>query len=355
MSSAQAHMTRPVPQSRSRLWQAVAAISLLSVSCAWAQTASDAKFQAAHSEWRRLSQTEVNCVDQSLRAERSNLWSLIQQGIHPSDAKVAKLRAACRTPAKAPEYSVAAVRGSQALAAAVESVTDKAAADKAAADKAAADKAAPDKIATEKAAAAKAAADKAAADKAAADKAAADKVAADKAAAGKLAADRIAADRAAAEKAAADKAAADKAAAGKLAADKAAADLAKADAERAKTDALKAQADAEQRRKEVEVTTTDAALAYSAAELRTSFIYGLVSGPTLFVLGGVVFLLMHRRKTITGAQAEAGAPHNAGNETQGEFDRLVTAVLAEQKRRDRKPAEPIAPEREQRIDEVPLH
>lgn len=330
------------------MWQAVVAISLLSSSCALAQTASDAKFQAAHSEWRRLSQTEVNCVDQSLRTQRSDLWSLIQQGIHPSDAKVAKLRAACRVPAKAPD-SVAAHRGSQALAAAVESVTDKAATDKAAADKAAADKAAANK----------AAADKAAADKVAADKAAADKVAADKAAAGKLAADRIAADRAAAEKAAADKAAADKAAAGKLAADKAA-ELAKVDAERAradatKADALKAQADAERRRKEADAATADTALAYSAAELRTSFIYGLVSGPMLFVLGGVAFLLMHRRKTIAGAQPEAGAPHSASRETQSEFDRLVTAVLAEQKRRDRKPAEPIAPEREQRIDEIPLH
>jgi hypothetical protein len=327
------------------LWKAVAALSLLSSSCALAQTASDAKVQAAHSEWRRLSQTEVNCVDQSLRAQRSNLWSLIQRGIDPSDSTVARLRAACRGQAKAPDQSVAAARGSQALAAAVESVTDKAAADKAAADKAAADKAA---------------ADKAAAVKAAADKAAADKAAADKAAAGKLAADRIAADRAVADKAAADKAAAskaaaDKAAADKAAADKAATDLARADAERAKADAIKAQADAERLRKEADATTADAALAYSAAELRTSFIYGLVSGPTLFVLGGVVFLLMHRKKTVTSAPAESEASHNASNETQSEFDRLVTAVLAEQKRRDRKPAEPIASEREQRIDEVPLH
>jgi hypothetical protein len=347
-------MTRTVPQSWSRLLKAVAAISLLSSSCALAQTASDAKVQAAHSEWRRLSQTEVNCVDQSLRGQRSNLWSLIQQGIYPSDSTVAKLRAACRAPAKTPD-SVAAHRGSQALAAAVENVTDKAAADKAAADKVATDKAAADKAAADKAAASKAAADKAAADKAAADK-----VAADEAAAGKLAADRIAADRAAADKAAADKAAAAKLAADKIAADKAAAakaaaDLTKADAERAQADAERAQADADRRQKDAEVTTADAALAYSAAELRTSFMYGLVSGPTLFVLGGVVFLLMHRRKTSTGAQAEAGAPHNASSETQGEFDRLVTAVLAEQKRRDKKPAEPIASEREPRIDEVPLH
>jgi hypothetical protein len=333
-------MTRTVPQSWSRLCHAVAAISLLSCSCALAQTASDAKVQAAHSEWRRLSQTEVNCVDQSLRAQRSDLWSLIQRGIHPSDSTVARLRAACRGQAKAPDQSVAAARGSQALAAAVESVTDKAAADKAAADKAAADKAA--------------------ADKAAADKAAADKAAADKAAAGKLAADRIAADRAAADKAAADKAAAskaaaDKAAADKAAADKAATDLARADAERAKADAIKAHADAERLRKEADATTADAALAYSAAELRTSFIYGLVSGPTLFVLGGIAFLLMHRKKTVTAAQAEAGASHGVSNETQSEFDRLVTAVLAEQKRRDRKPAEPLASEREPRVDEVPLH
>ena len=64
---------------------------------------------------------------------------------------------------------------------------------------------------------------------------------------------------------------------------------------------------------------------------------------------------MHRRKTIAGTQPEAGVPHSASRETQSEFDRLVTAVLAEQTRRDRKPAEPIALEREQRIDEIPLH
>ena len=331
MSSALAPMTRAAPQSWLRLWTAAAAIGLLSGNCALAQTASgsnrmfgagvqDARVQAAYAEWRRLSQSEVNCVDQSLRAKRSNLWFLIQRGIDPSDSAVAGVRAACRTQARAPGYSVVAHGASQALAASVASAADKAAADKLAADKAAAEKAAADKVAAEKVATAKAAADRAAADKAAADKAVADKAAADRAAA-----------------------------------DNAAIDLAKAEAERAKADAAKAQADAERLRKEAEKPTAGAELVYSAAELRTSFVYGLMSSPILFGLGGVAFLVMRRKRSIAGARSEAAATGNAGSEDQGEFDRLVTAVIAEQKRRDRKQPSPIAPEREQRVDEAALH
>ena len=43
-----------------------------------------------------LSQAEVNCVDQALRARNSNLWSLVQRGIGPSDRAAAELRAICR-------------------------------------------------------------------------------------------------------------------------------------------------------------------------------------------------------------------------------------------------------------------
>jgi large exoprotein involved in heme utilization and adhesion len=60
--------------------------SLLIGSGASAQTAGDASrtpsgnlvrngpFQVAYSEWRRLPQGEVNCVDQWYRAQGSNLW-----------------------------------------------------------------------------------------------------------------------------------------------------------------------------------------------------------------------------------------------------------------------------------------
>jgi len=149
MPSALAHRTRT--GSWLRLLQIAATISLLFSGSAWAQTANgggvqSAKVQAAHADWRRLSQTEVNCVDQSLRSQRTSLWSLIQRGVDPSDPTVAKLRTACRAQARAPNTSVAAHSGSQAQAAAVESALDSAVAGKAAADKAAADKAAADKF-----------------------------------------------------------------------------------------------------------------------------------------------------------------------------------------------------------------
>jgi hypothetical protein len=321
MPSALAHSTRT--GSWLRLGQTVAAISLLFSGAALAQTANgggvqSAKVQAAYADWRRLSQTEVNCVDQSLRGQRTSLWSLIQRGIDPSDAAVAKLRAACRAQARAPNTSVAAQSGSQAQAAAVESALASAVADKAAADKAT---------------------DRAAADKAAADKAAAEKVAADKAAADKAAA----------------KAVADKAAADKAVLEQAAIDLAKAETERAKAEAIKAQADAERPRPEAEKTSADAVFAYAAAEARMSFIYGLISSPICFGLGGLVFLWASRRRSRAGAPADASAPDHAGGVRQREFDRLVTAVLAEAKRREAKQPEPTVAERDQRIDESVLH
>jgi hypothetical protein len=255
--------------------------SLLMGSGASAQTASDAgrtpgghlvrngPFQVAYSEWRRLPQSEVNCVDQWYRAQGSNLWSQIQRGISPSSSTAAKVRAECRGPARALGNPASANTGSQSLASASDAA-DRAAAEKAAANKAAADKAA---------------ADKAAVDKAAADKAAADKAATDKAAADKVAADKVAADKAAAQRAAADKAAAERA---EL-------DFAK-EAERVKAEVTKVQADAERPQKSAENKTVDAMLAFSATESRTSFIYGLISGPIIFSLGGFMFLLLQRRR-----------------------------------------------------------
>lgn len=332
MPSALAHRTRTGLWPR--LLQAVATISLLFSGGALAQTANgggvqSAKVQAAYADWRRLSQTEVNCVDQSLRGQRTSLWSVIQRGIDPSDPTLARLRATCRAQARAPNISVAAQSGSQAQAAAVESTLVRAVTDNAAADKAAADRAA---------------ADKAAADKAAAEKAAADKVAADKAAA-----------KAAADKVAADKAAADKAAAEKAAAEQAAIDLAKAEIEGAKAEAIKAQADAEPPRPEAEKTSADAVVAYAAADARMSFIYGLISSPICFGLGGLVFLWVARRRHRAVAPPEASAPDRASRRTQREFDRLVTAVLAEVKRREAKQSETNAAEPGKRIDEFVLY
>ena len=297
--------------------------SLLMGSGASAQTAGDAarnpggnlvrnpQFQVAYSEWRRLPQSEVNCVDQWYRGQGSNLWSQIQRGIGPSSSTVAKVRAECRGQARAPGNPVTTSTGSQSLASASDAAdraaAEKAAAEKAAADKAAANKAAADKAAADKAAAEKATADKAIADKAAAEKAAADKAAADKAAAEKMAADKAAADKAAENKAAADKAAekiaADKAAAQRAAADKAAAERAELDfvkeAERVKAEVTKVQADAERPQKSAENKTVDAMLAFSATESRNSFIYGLISGPIIFSLGGFMFLLLQRRRNAS--------------------------------------------------------
>ena len=350
MSSALAPMARSGPQRWSRLWKAAAAASLLSCGSASAQTANDARvpqnprIQSAYAEWRKLSQHEVDCVDQTLRARRSSLWLVIQQGVSPSNATVATIRAACRAQARAPNPSRVAQSGSHALASSVESRTEDAA------DKAAADKAAADKAAADKAAADKAAADKAAAEKAAAEKAAAEKAAAEKAAAGKAAADKAAADKAAAGKAAAGKAVAETVAAGK-----ATKVSAKAGADPASVDPIKAKADAAYAPQEAATATAEAARASAAAEPGMSFVYGLISGPLIFSFGGVVFLLLSRKRTVAVAPPQAVAPDNTGRADRSDFDRLVTAVLTEQQRRDSKQHPPAAPEREQRIDEAALH
>ena len=53
--------------------------------------------QAAQVEWRKLSQNELSCVDQTLRQRGSDLQTAIRQGITPSDARIADIRAACRS------------------------------------------------------------------------------------------------------------------------------------------------------------------------------------------------------------------------------------------------------------------
>jgi hypothetical protein len=346
MSSPLAQMARSTPRLRSRLWTAVAAGSLLFCGSASAQTASNARglqnprIQSAYAEWRRLSQNEVDCIERSLRVQRSSLWSVIQRGIKPSDTAGAALRAACRTQARAPAQSGGADRAAQALAASVERRTELAA-NSAAADRAAADKAAADK----------AAADKAAADKVAADKAAAEKVAADKAVADKVAADKAAADRAAQDKAAADKAAADQAIAEQALADQMG--MAKAEPGHPKVEVIKTKTEPERLRQETTKTTAEAAFAYVAAEWTMGFVYGMVAGPIIFCFGGVVFLLLSRRRSDTVAGRGTTAPDKASLDDRR--DRMVAAVLAEQKRRDRQERPPVPPEREQRTAEAVVY
>ena len=52
--------------------------------------------QAAQTEWRKLSQNELSCMDQTLRERGSDLRTAIRQGTMPSDARIADVRAACR-------------------------------------------------------------------------------------------------------------------------------------------------------------------------------------------------------------------------------------------------------------------
>jgi hypothetical protein len=52
--------------------------------------------QATLDQWRKLSEGEVACVDQNLRQQGSSLQRAIQQGITPSDPRIAGSRAACR-------------------------------------------------------------------------------------------------------------------------------------------------------------------------------------------------------------------------------------------------------------------
>jgi hypothetical protein len=338
-------LARPRPSS---LWTAAAVACLLSCEPAAAQTASDPRLQnpriqSAYSEWRKLPQKEVDCVDQTLRTRRSSLWLTIQRGINPSDATVAAIRAGCRAQARAAAQPRPAPSATQALAS-VDAEATRRAADRLAAEKAA-----------EKALADKVAAEIAASKKAAADRIAAEKIAAQKAAEDETAADRIAAEKAAAAKAAADKTERDRTIAQQAAADKVAMDPAKDDAAPISADAVKATTDAERAPPVAAKMTADAALAHSAGEARISFVYGLVSGPIIFSFGGVVFLLLRRKKAVDVARPEAAAPGNDRRNDQGDFNRLVAAVLAEQARRDGKQRPPIAPERQQRTDEAALH
>ena len=60
--------------------------------------------QAALSEWRRLSPSEISCLDQRLQQQGGSVDTLINRGVPPSDPRLSQFRFACRT-SKAPVTS----------------------------------------------------------------------------------------------------------------------------------------------------------------------------------------------------------------------------------------------------------
>jgi hypothetical protein len=355
-------MTRSVTRTGARsLWAMTAFAFVLSCGSALAQTSNDPRLrnpqiQAAYADWRKLAQKEVDCIDEKLRNKRSSVWLTIQQGIHPSDAKVAAIRTECRTqarsPASAPGTSAAATGpGAQALAGARADDAAKAAADRAAAARAAVEKEFADNVAAEKLAADKLNAEKYAAErppvevtrpvddklawvenKTAADNPTIENVSIDKLPADKVVANKPAAAKPAADKLATDKSKQDRAATQKVSADRAAVAPARNQAVPVNADATSTTADADRTQQDTATTPSEAALAFAASESRMSFIYGLVSGPAVFCLGGIVFLLL-RRKPHAGTQSAAGWA-DAYRDDQSELSRTVAAVMAEQARRD---------------------
>jgi hypothetical protein len=66
-------------------------------------------------------------------------------------------------------------------------------------------------------------------------------------------------------------------------------------------------------------------MALAAAESRMSFIYGLISGPILFSLGGLVFLLIERWRTNSRLRAAAAMVGHAGSYDRRASDRFASA------------------------------
>jgi hypothetical protein len=311
----------PMPAMKSllRLCCAAAAAGLWSSGAAWAQSQLGAKGEAAHAEWRRLTQTEVNCVDRGLRTQGTTLWIMIQRGVRPSDPAAARVRAGCRMQAQTP--NPAPQSAAQALASAPDTAAKKADAERVATEKAEADKTQATKLAAEKAEAERT-------------KAAAEKVAAEKAEANRMAAAKAATDQAEAERASAARVEADR-----WAAERAAVELAKANPERVPAETVKPRVKTERSLGETDSERPETLPFHSAAELRMSFIYGLISGPLLFTLGGFVFLLMHRKRMAPPLASRTGEDNLA------EIHRLVKVVLADQTRREKASADHSQPER----------
>jgi hypothetical protein len=296
-------MTRSRKRILSAAWSAAAVTCLLCCGSASAQSilggggGGNARAQTAYSDWRRLSQNEIDCVIDRLRGQRSSLQAVIQRGIGPNDAAMAQIRAACRSGARSANSRPTAERSAHALAA-VDSRADEASR-RAAAERRAAE------LAAEKALAEKVAAEVAAAKKAAAERLAAEQAAAERAAEEKAAAERLAAEQAAAAKAVSDKKAEDEAKARRAQTERLAAAPAKTDAERPAQEPLQPPQPDEHPSHDPTRMPADAANAYAAAELRNSFIYGLLCGPFIFCLGGAVFMLIGRRRSARADQIKS--------------------------------------------------
>jgi len=298
-------------------------------------------------------------------------------------AAAAKVAAEIAAGVKAAQEQAAQDKAAQERMAEERAAADRLAAEQAATSKAAEERAAAERLAAERTAALKAADEKMAAEKLAAEQAAVMKATEDKAErlatakfaalkaaeekAERLVTEKLAAERGAAEKLAAERLerlAAEKLAAEKSAALKAAEEQAMRTALIEQRAAVQAKADAERRRAEElrqqtqtprhEATTqndtphisSEAANAYAAADLRNSFLYGLFSGPLIFCLGGLVFMLIQRRYAAAQLKPAGAAEPTSLKAEPGareiDLDGLVRAVVAELKRRKTRPAEPAA-------------
>ena len=55
-----------------------------------------AMIQAAQAEWRKVSPSEIACIDQSLRGQGASVLLLMQHAVSPLDPRIAAVRSACR-------------------------------------------------------------------------------------------------------------------------------------------------------------------------------------------------------------------------------------------------------------------
>src|ERR1035437_89210 len=80
---------------------------LMNSGCALAQNADvifnmfsgmvqSAMIQAAQAEWRKISQREIACIDESLRGQGASVLLLMQHGVSPLDPRIADVRSVCR-------------------------------------------------------------------------------------------------------------------------------------------------------------------------------------------------------------------------------------------------------------------
>ena len=112
--------------------------------------------------------------------------------------------------------------------------------------------------------------------------------------------------------------------------------------------------DAERPRQDA-ATSAEAAFAYAAGLNRGSASFRPDQRPIIFRFGGVVFLRRAARDAVQWRDLQPPRPTTPAVSIDTSFDRLVTAVLAEQRRRDSKQNSPAAPEREQRTDDAAVH